>query len=38
MMVDFHLFVSLPILDVKICGDNMAMQTVKYRQDKTKQN
>ena len=25
-------------LDVRICGDNMAMQTVKYRHDKTKEN
>ena len=37
MIANFHLFVSLPLLDVRICGDNMAMQTVKYRQDKTKE-
>lgn len=34
----FHLFIFFIFLDVKISGDNMAMQTVKYRQDKTKQN
>ena len=31
------LFIFFSFLDVKITGDNMALQTVKYRQDRLKQ-